>query len=300
MKRPQRFLKPLWSGNITKHKQMKKSINCNGRLLNLEKPIVMGILNITPDSFYDGGKHSDIEKIKTHIEQMLSDGATIIDIGAYSSRPGAVHINETEELKRLRPVMNLILKHFPETIVSVDTFRSNVAEIMIKDYNAAIINDISSGDMDNKMFEIIAQHNVPYIIMHMQGKPQTMQKNPVYKNVVNDIIDYFAKKIFTLRKLAVKDIIIDPGFGFGKTIEHNYEIINKLEDFKILELPLLAGLSRKSMIYKYLNCSPQEALNGTTVLNTLAVSKGASILRVHDVRQAAEVIKLYGKTTMKW
>lgn len=278
---------------------MKTSINCKGKLLDLEKPIVMGILNLTPDSFYDGGKHSDLDKIKSHIAKMLDEGATIIDVGAYSSRPGAKHISQKDELMRLVPVLELISKYFPETIVSIDTFRSEIAEIMIRDYNAAIINDISSGDMDSKMFETIAKYNVPYIIMHMQGKPQTMQENPVYNDLVNDIIDYFAMKINTLTNCGVHDIIIDPGFGFGKTIEHNYQILNKLEDFRVLQLPLLAGMSRKSMIYKYLDCSPEEALNGTTVLNTLAISQGASILRVHDVKEAVETIKLFNKCVIK-
>lgn len=274
---------------------MKTTINCNGKLLDLSQPVVMGILNVTPDSFYDGGKHSDIEKIKQHIEKMLSDGATIIDIGAYSSRPGAAHISEKEELQRLQPVLELILKEFPDLIFSIDTFRANVADISIKDYNATIINDISTGELDDKMFDVIARHNIPYIIMHMKGKPATMQQNPVYEDVVSEIIDYFVAKIDELKQKGVNDIIIDPGFGFGKTVEHNYMILNRLEEFKIIDLPLLAGLSRKSMIYKFLNCTPNEALNGTSILNTLAISKGASILRVHDVKEAAEVIKLYSK-----
>ncbi len=275
--------------------EIKNSINCNGTLVSLEKPIVMGILNVTPDSFYDGGKHSDIEKIKQQISKILSEGAKIIDIGAYSSRPGAKHISEKEELSRLIPVLELINKDYPDTIISIDTFRANIAEISIRDYNVSIINDIASGDMDDAMFGVIAKYNVPYIIMHMQGNPQNMQQNPGYDNVVNEIIDYFVKKISELKLLGVHDIIIDPGFGFGKNLEHNYEILNKLEDFKVLELPLLAGLSRKSMIYKFLDCTPKDALNGTSVLNTLAISKGASILRVHDVKEAVEAIKLYEK-----
>lgn len=274
---------------------MNTSINCNGKLLNLDKPAVMGILNLTPDSFYDGGKHSDLDRIRKHIQKMLEEGAAIIDIGAYSSRPGAKHISEKEELQRLIPVLELIFKEFPDLIFSIDTFRAVVADVSIKDYNASIINDIASGDMDDNMFNVIAKHNVPYIIMHMQGRPQDMQINPQYGDIVNEIIDYFVNKIAILRKMGVHDIIIDPGFGFGKTLEHNYLILNKLEDFKILDLPLLAGLSRKSMIYKFFDFTPKEALNGTSVLNTLAISKGASILRVHDVKEAVEVVKLYSK-----
>lgn len=274
----------------------KESINCNGQLLMLNKPIVMGILNITPDSFYDGGKYSEMPLIESQIEKILNEGATIIDVGAYSSRPGAMHISEEEELKRLSPVLQLINKKYPSAIVSVDTFRANIAEKVVKDYGVAIINDISAGEMDSKMFETIASLNIPYIIMHMKGTPQNMQQNPIYKNVINEIISYFSNKINQLKQLGVHDIIIDPGFGFGKTIEHNYELLNKLHKLRIFELPVLAGISRKSMIYKYLNKSPQEALNGTTVLNTLALTKGASILRVHDVQEAVEVINLYSKT----
>ncbi len=255
----------------------------------------MGILNITPDSFYSNSRYSDIDLIDKHISRMLQEGARIIDIGAYSSRPGAKHISEKEELYRLLPVFELILKKYPDLIFSVDTFRANIADISVKDYNASIINDISSGDMDSKMFDVIAKHNVPYIIMHMQGTPQNMQQNPVYNDVIGELIDYFVAKIEHLNKLGVHDIIIDPGFGFGKTVEHNYQILNRLEEFKIVGLPILAGLSRKSMIYKFLDCTPQEALNGTSILNTIAVSKGAAILRVHDVREAVEVIKLYDK-----
>lgn len=274
----------------------KESINCNGQLLMLNKPIVMGILNITPDSFYDGGKYSEMPLIESQIEKILNEGATIIDVGAYSSRPGAMHISEEEELKRLSPVLQLINKKYPSAIVSVDTFRANIAEKVVKDYGVAIINDISAGEMDSKMFETIASLNIPYIIMHMKGTPQNMQQNPIYKNVINEIISYFSDKINQLKQLGVHDIIIDPGFGFGKTIEHNYELLNKLHKLRIFELPVLAGISRKSMIYKFLNKSPQEALNGTTVLNTLALTKGASILRVHDVQEAVEVINLYSKT----
>lgn len=274
----------------------KESINCNGKLIMLDKPIVMGILNITPDSFYDGGKYNDLSEVEGQIKRMLNHGASIIDVGAYSSRPGAKHISEEEELRRLTPVLQLIKEKFSTTIVSVDTFRSGIAEEVVKNYGVSIINDISAGEMDSNMFNTIASLNVPYIIMHMKGTPQNMQQNPSYKDVTNEIISYFSDKINQLKKLGVHDIIIDPGFGFGKTIEHNYELLNNLNKLRIFELPVLAGVSRKSMIYKYLNKSPEEALNGTTVLNTIALSKGANILRVHDVKEAVETVKLFNKT----
>lgn len=271
----------------------KQTINCAGKLLELDKPVVMGILNITPDSFYDGGKRSDIEQIKQHIQQMLVDGAKIIDVGAYSSRPGATHINSREELERLRPVLQLLQKDFPDAIVSVDTFRAEIAKTIVEEYGVAIINDISGGEMDDKMFETIAQLNTPYILMHMQGTPQNMQQNPEYQNVVMDVMDYFSKKVSALKALGVHDVILDPGFGFGKTIEHNYQILNNMHEFDIFGLPILAGLSRKSMIYRPLEITPEKALNGTSVLNTLALMHGASILRVHDVKEASEAVELY-------
>ena len=267
------------------------SINCKGTLINLSAPKVMGILNITPDSFFDGGKHSTKELILAQVNKMLKEGATFIDIGAYSSRPGAKHISEKEELTRLLPVLDLILKNFPETIISVDTFRSNVAKKAITE-GASLINDISAGAMDNKMFNIVAKLQVPYIIMHMQGTPQNMQTNPNYKNVVTDVMFYFSKKLQQLRTEGVNDIIADVGFGFGKTIEHNYTLLNNLELFNNLEIPILSGISRKSMLYKPLDISPNEALNATTIANTIALQKGTNILRVHDVKEAIEAIKI--------
>ena len=276
--------------NIFSTKQ--QSINCNGNLLDLCKPKVMGILNITPDSFYDGGIYSNNEKIEKRIKKMLSEGASIIDIGAYSSRPGAKQITEKDEINRLLPTFELIIKKFPDIFFSLDTFRSEIAKIAVKDYGISIINDISAGSLDKNMFETIADLNVPYIMMHMKGDPQNMQKNPVYKDLIPEIFQYFSKKLEVLKKLAVKDIIIDPGFGFGKTIEHNYKLLLELHNFNIFELPVLVGLSRKSMIYKYLEINQNEALNGTTVLNTIAIQKGANILRVHDVKEAVETIQL--------
>lgn len=267
------------------------SINCNGKLIDLTSPKVMGILNITPDSFFDGGKYNNSETILSCVEKMLNDGATFIDVGAYSSRPGAKHISEEEELERILPVIKLLTDTFPKIVISIDTFRSNVAERCI-DKGACIINDISAGDMDENMFNIIAKMQAPYIIMHMQGTPQNMQANPNYTNIVTDVLFYFSKKIAELRKLGVNDIITDVGFGFGKTIEHNYTLLKHLELFKNLDCPTLVGLSRKSMLYKPLNISPELALNATTSANTIALLNGANILRVHDVKEAAEAIKI--------
>jgi dihydropteroate synthase len=275
-----------------------KSINCKGKLFNFEIPKIMGILNVTPDSFYDGGKFTTINNIKLHLDNLVENGADIIDIGAYSSRPGATPINSAEELNRLRPVFELIIKSYPDLIVSVDTFRAEIASWAVKNYGIAIINDISSGEMDSNMFESVAQLQVPYIMMHMHGTPENMQKKPIYNNVVEDIIKYFSFKLEQLKNLGIHDTILDPGFGFGKTIEHNYQILNNLHEFKVFSMPLMAGLSRKSMIYKYLNCSPEHALNGTTVLNSIALLEGVDILRVHDVLEAKQTIQLIQKCRM--
>lgn len=270
-----------------------KSINCNGKLVSLDSPKVMGILNVTPDSFFDGGKYKDELSIVTQVEKMLEDGATFIDIGAYSSRPNASHVSEEEEKQRLLPIVSLILKKFPETIISIDTFRANIAKEAIE-AGAALINDISAGNLDSSMMETVGKLDVPYIMMHMQGTPKTMQQNPTYENIVKELLHYFSQKIAEAKSHKVNDIIIDPGFGFGKTVAHNYEILKQLELFKLLDFPLLAGVSRKSMIYKVLETSPQEALNGTSVLHTIALQRNASILRVHDVKEAMECIKLVG------
>jgi len=267
------------------------TINCNGSLIDLSIPKVMGILNITPDSFYDGGKYKNKSEILIQTEKMLSDGATFIDIGAYSSRPGAKHISEEEELQRIIPVVKLLIEKFPGILISVDTFRSKVAKETIE-IGAALINDISGGKMDENMFKTIAELQVPYILMHMQGTPQNMQKNPSYENVTKDLISFFAAQIFELRQLQVKDVIIDVGFGFGKTLVHNYQLLKDLALFKSLDTPVLAGISRKSMLYKPLNSSAQEALNATTSANTIALLNGANILRVHDVKEAVEATKI--------
>ena len=269
-------------------------INCKGKLIDLSRPKVMGILNLTPDSFYDGGKYSSPSEILEQVEKMLNDGASFIDIGAYSSRPGASHISESEEMSRLLHVIEMILKEFPDILVSVDTFRSKVAKEAVKT-GACIINDISGGSLDNDMFQTVTELQVPYILMHMIGTPQNMEFNVDYNNLINDMIYYFSEKVFTLRKLGLNDIIIDPGFGFSKTLDQNYELLQKLELFSTLELPILSGVSRKSMIYKLLHTDASRALNGTTAANMIALMKGANILRVHDVKEATEVVRIFDK-----
>jgi dihydropteroate synthase len=270
-------------------------INANGRLMDLSEPQVMGILNVTPDSFYAGSHGVTEGYIIDRIHQIMNEGASIIDIGACSTRPGADEVSIEEEMSRLRMGLELIRKHRPDAIVSVDTYRADVAKMCVEEYGAAIINDISAGQMDEQMFPTIARLGIPYIIMHMKGTPKDMQVNPQYDHFLKEVFYYFSEKVQRLRDLGVKDIIIDPGFGFGKTLEHNYELMNHLEEFALFELPLLVGVSRKSMIYKHLGITPEEALNGTTTLNTIALLKGASILRVHDVRQAMESIKIVQK-----
>ena len=270
-------------------------INVNGKLMDLSEPQVMGILNVTPDSFYAGSRAETERDITQRIHQIVNEGASIIDIGAYSSRPNAQHISAEEEMSRLRTGLELIRKHYPEAIVSVDTFRADIARMCVEEYGVAIINDISAGNMDKQMFTTIAQLGIPYIIMHMKGTPQNMQENPHYDHFLKEIFYYFSEKVQKLRDLGAKDIIIDPGFGFGKTIEHNYELMNHLEEFHLFELPILVGISRKSMIYKLLGITPEEALNGTTALNTIALTKGAHILRVHDVKEAVETVRIVEK-----
>ncbi|WP_298426381.1 dihydropteroate synthase [uncultured Kordia sp.] len=268
-----------------------KSINCKGRLVSLDTPRVMGILNVTPDSFFDGGKYKDEVSILSQVEKMLNDGATFIDIGAYSSRPNAPHVTESEEKQRLLPIVSLILKQFPETIISIDTFRAAVAKEAIE-VGASLINDISAGNLDPDMMKTVGELGVPYVMMHMQGTPQTMQENPNYEAIVKELLYYFSSKIAEAKSHKINDIIIDPGFGFGKTIAHNYKILKQLALFQLLDFPVLAGVSRKSMIYKVLEISPQDALNATSVLHTIALQNGASILRVHDVKEAMECVKL--------
>ena len=268
------------------------NINCKGQLLDLTTPKVMGILNLTPDSFYDGGKYSTPKTVLEQTEKMLKEGATFIDVGAYSSRPDAQHITEEEELNRIVPIIELLVKEFPEILLSIDTFRNKVAQETVNT-GAAIINDISGGSLDEQMFETVANLQVPYILMHMKGTPQTMKNENSYQHMLQEIIFYFSEKVAQLRELKLNDIIIDPGFGFAKDTAQNFELMNHLSELNALELPMLVGISRKSMIYKTLDLQPQEALNGTTFLNTVSLLAGTKILRVHDVKEAVECVKLY-------
>lgn len=270
------------------------TINCKGKLLNLDSPIVMGILNVTPDSFFDGGKYQFEKEILARATEIIDQGGAIIDIGGYSSRPGAKHISEQEELERVIPAIELILSKFPDALISVDTFRSEIARKSVES-GACMINDISAGEMDSNMFATIRELKVPYCIMHMKGTPENMQKNPSYKNVTEEVFFFLAQKIEQLHKLGVTDILVDPGFGFGKTTEHNYELLKNLTFFKNLNKAILVGVSRKSMIYKTLGISAQESLNGTTALHSFSLQNGGTLLRVHDVKEAIETITLFNK-----
>ena len=269
-----------------------KYLNVNGRLLDLSTPCVMGILNLTPDSFYAHSRMETDGAIAARTHQIVDEGAAIIDVGAYSSRPGAADVSAEEEMTRLRRGLEIIRREVPEAVVSVDTFRADVARMCVEEYGVAIVNDISAGELDKDMFATVAELRVPYVMMHMLGRPQDMQQAPHYDNVVREVFLYFARKVQQLRDMGAYDLVLDPGFGFGKTLEHNYELMARLEEFSVFELPLLVGISRKSMIYKLLGISPEEALNGTTVLHTIALQKGADILRVHDVRQVVEAVRI--------
>lgn len=267
------------------------TINCKGRLMDFEVPKVMGILNCTPNSFYDGGKYKTETDFLNQTEKMLIDGASIIDIGAYSTQPNAPFVSEEEELKRILPIVSAIVKHFPEVILSIDTFRAEVAKQCIEN-GAVIINDVSAGFLDDKMFEVVGNYKVPYIMMHMKGTPQNMQKFTDYDDVMKDMMFYFSERIETAKQHGIVDVILDPGFGFSKTLNQNYEVLNKLELLNEFNLPVLSALSRKSMIYKFLDIQPSEALNGTSVLHTISLLKGAKLLRAHDVKEAVECVKL--------
>lgn len=268
------------------------SINSKEKTINLDQPIVMGILNLTLDSFFDGGKYTNEEAIISQVESMLNQGASIIDIGGQSTRPGAQIINEVEELKRVLPIVKLLKNKFSDIVISIDTYYSHVAKECIE-AGADIINDVSGGTIDKKMFETVGELNVPYILMHIKGTPQNMQQNPAYKNIVEEVKTYFAEKIQLLNDFGVSNIILDPGFGFGKTVEHNYELLNNIKEFRAFNLPVLVGISRKSMITKVLNIDSKDALNGTSILNTFALQNGAKILRVHDVKEAKECVELF-------
>ncbi len=274
------------------NKQTLYSINVNGKLIDLAEPKVMGILNVTPDSFYSGSRKQTEEDIRNRVKQIIDEGGQMIDIGAYSSRQGADDVSTQEEMARLRHGMKIVNEMAPGMPVSVDTFRADVAKMCVEELGVGIINDISGGELDKRMFETVAKLGVPYILMHMKGTPQTMQQAPHYDDLMKEIMLYFAEKIQKLRDLGQKDIILDPGYGFAKTIEHNYELLGHQEMLHVFELPLLVGISRKSMIFRLLGSSPEESLNGTSVLNTIALQKGASILRVHDVKECVEVVKI--------
>jgi dihydropteroate synthase len=268
------------------------TLNCKGQLIDLALPKVMGILNVTPNSFYDGGKFADEKALLNQVEKMLNEGSTFIDIGGYSSKPNAEFVSEEEELQRVIPIVTTIIQKFPETLISIDTFRNKVAKESIEN-GAAIINDISAGNLDENMMKTVAELQVPYSMMHMKGTPQTMQLLTQYENIVKEMMFYFSEKVAQARSFGINDLILDPGFGFAKTLEQNFEVLNKLELFKMLELPILAGISRKSMIYKTLETDAKNSLNGTTSLNTISLMKSAKILRVHDVKEAVECVKLY-------
>ena len=271
------------------------TLNCKGRLLVIDKPLVMGIINATPDSFFGGSRFNGVDEIVAEAEKMLNDGADIIDIGGQSTRPGSELISADEEIERVVPAIKAIANKFPEAFISIDTFYSKVA-IAAVDAGATIVNDISAGSMDNKMIETVAELKVPYILMHMKGTPQTMQQNAVYENVTREVLDFFISKTHELKKAGIVDIIIDPGFGFAKTIDQNFELLKNLSVFKMLDKAIMLGISRKSTIYKTLGVNADEALNGTSVLNTIGLMNGASILRVHDVKEAKEAVKLFSAT----
>ena len=273
------------------------TLNLRGKLYPLDEPQIMGILNVTPDSFFAESRTSDDEQIAARVKQMMDEGADMIDIGGYSSRPGADDVSPQEEMERLRRGLRIVRKLYPDVPISVDTFRADVARMCIEEEGADLINDIAAGMMDRQMFKTVARLGVPYIMMHMQGTPETMQLDPHYNNLRREVMLYFAERIDRLCQMGAKDIIIDPGFGFGKTVEHNYELMNHLEDFSVFNLPILVGISRKSMIYKLIGGTPQTSLNGTTVLNTIALTKGAHILRVHEVKQAVEAKRIWQATT---
>lgn len=273
------------------------TLNLRGKLYPLDEPQIMGILNVTPDSFFAESRTSDDEQIAARVKQMMDEGSDMIDIGGYSSRAGADDVSPQEEMERLRRGLRIVRKLYPDVPISVDTFRADVARMCIEEEGADLINDIAAGMMDRQMFKTVARLGVPYIMMHMQGTPETMQLDPHYNNLRREVMLYFAERIDRLCQMGAKDIIIDPGFGFGKTVEHNYELMNHLEDFSVFNLPILVGISRKSMIYKLIGGTPQTSLNGTTVLNTIALTKGAHILRVHDVKQAVEAKRIWQATT---
>lgn len=270
----------------------KNFINLGGKLIDFSEPVVMGIINVTPDSFYNGGKLTDEKVLLSTVEKMVKEGVSFIDVGGVSTKPGAKLISTKIELERLLPAVHAIHKNFPEIPLSIDTFRSWVAVRVIDEIGPIIVNDVSGGTLDSKMFETIGKMNVPYVLTHIQGTPQTMQENPYYEDVVKDVSNWLSERVKRLTKFGVKDVIIDPGFGFGKNMQHNYDLLNRLDSFKVFQLPVMVGLSRKSMVWKWLGTKPEGALNGTSVVNTMALLGGADILRVHDVKEAMEAIEI--------
>jgi len=286
----------LFAQNEKSFYNKKRTLNLNGNLIDLSSPVVMGILNVTPDSFYDGGIYTTESAIVKRAAEIIEEGGSFIDIGAMSTRPGAKEISLQEELDRLLPAIRAVKREFPSASLSVDTYRSEVVKAVYTETGDFIVNDISGGTFDGGMFEMVANLHLPYILMHTKGKSESMQQSPIYDDVVKELILFFSAQVQKLRLLGVCDIIIDPGFGFGKTAAHNYELLNRLDSFKIFELPILVGLSRKAMIWKKLNITPAESLNGTTILNTMALAGGCDILRVHDVKEAVEAVELVGKT----
>ncbi len=285
----------LITATATKFLKRKNTLNLNGRILDLAQPVVMGIINVTPDSFFDGGKYKTDKKVVKRAEEILEQGGTVIDIGAVSTQPGKEGISTKDEIDRLLPAVKAVRKEFPDAFLSIDTYRSWVALKVIEECGPCIVNDVSGGNFDVHMFDTIGKLGVPYVLMHMQGTPLKMQENPVYEDIIRDISLFFTERVKQLTKAGVKDVIIDPGFGFGKLLEHNYELLNRLDSFKVFQLPLMVGVSRKGMIYRLLGSNPEEALNGTSVVNTLALMGGADILRVHDVREAVEAVRIMNK-----
>jgi len=291
----------LITSTATKFLKRKNSINLNGRLLDLSQPVVMGIINVTPDSFFDGGKYKTEKKVVKRAEEILEQGGAVIDIGAVSTKPGSEGISTKDEIERLLPAVKAVKKEFPNAFISIDTYRSWVALKVIEECGPCMVNDVSGGNFDDHMFDTIGKLGVPYVLMHMQGTPLKMQQNPEYGDIIRDISMFFTEQVKKLTKAGVKDVIIDPGFGFGKNLDHNYELLNRLDSFKVFQLPLMVGVSRKSMICKLLNTKPEDALNGTSVVNTLALMGGADILRVHDVSEAVEAVRILNmvRTTSK-
>jgi len=282
----------LITTTATKFLKRKNTINLNGKIIDLSNPVVMGIINVTPDSFFDGGRYTTDKKVVKRAEEILEQGGNVIDIGAITTQPGSEGISTKDEISRLLPAVKAVKKAFPDAFVSIDTYRSWVALKVIEDCGPCIVNDITGGNFDANMYDTIGKLGVPYILMHMQGNPLQMQEKPEYEDIIRDISMFFTDCVKKLTKAGVKDVIIDPGFGFGKNLGHNYELLNRLDSFKVFQLPLLVGVSRKSMIYKLLGTKPEEALNGTSVVNTLALMGGADILRVHDVREAVEAVQI--------